>query len=362
LVIESVARDGEVLIRKLKGWNNDWGFALQILEADYLDEALNDPERNITMGVQMDQWGRPTRYHLFKSHPGSINRKAQRGEYQVFPWDEILHIYRIERPGQTRGVPWMHASMAHLHHLEKYEEAELVAARVGAAKMWFYVRPSDVFADIPGDAKDSDGTLLKDAEPGTGEQLPPGYDVRTFEPEHPNATFPDFVKSNLRGAAAGLGVSYNSLANDLESVNYSSYRAGSLEERDGWRTLQGWFVRSFCEPVFKEWLYWSMVKGAISLPVRKYEQFMAPTWRPRGWDWIDPEKDIEAARLAILSGFDTKTKIVAMRGEEFEDILEQRKEEAELEAEYGVETKLEKESQAGAGADAEKNKKSKEEV
>ena len=39
--IETVARDGEILVRKIRGASNPFGFAIQLIEADHLDEELN---------------------------------------------------------------------------------------------------------------------------------------------------------------------------------------------------------------------------------------------------------------------------------------------------------------------------------
>ena len=40
LVITSLARDGEVLLREIRGYKNKWGYALQVLSVDQLDETL----------------------------------------------------------------------------------------------------------------------------------------------------------------------------------------------------------------------------------------------------------------------------------------------------------------------------------
>jgi len=40
-VVETVARDGEILIRKVRGADNPFGYALQLIECDHLDEDLN---------------------------------------------------------------------------------------------------------------------------------------------------------------------------------------------------------------------------------------------------------------------------------------------------------------------------------
>jgi len=60
LHLESTARDGDFLIRRVRGWNNRWGYALQLLEADMLDHELNRtlPNGNvIRLGVERDTWG-----------------------------------------------------------------------------------------------------------------------------------------------------------------------------------------------------------------------------------------------------------------------------------------------------------------
>jgi len=41
---------------------------------------------------------------------------------------------------------------------------------------------------------------------------------------------------------------------DLEGVNYSSIRAGVLEDREIFKGLQDWFIRSLVMPVFDEWV------------------------------------------------------------------------------------------------------------
>ncbi|MBK7121299.1 MAG: phage portal protein [Comamonadaceae bacterium] len=73
------------------------------------------------------------------------------------------------------------------------------------------------------------------------------------------------MKTRLRSIASGMGVTYHGLANDLEGVNFSSIRSGTLEERDAWMVLQDWFAEAFLRPVFGEWLSWSLTKGAIRL-------------------------------------------------------------------------------------------------
>ncbi|MCX7794862.1 MAG: phage portal protein, partial [Thermodesulfovibrionales bacterium] len=139
LILRSVARDGEVLIRKIKGYDNPFGFALQILEADMLDEKLNEelPDGNrIVMGVEKNKFGKPIAYWLLERHPG--DKYYASNKHIRIPANEIIHLFIKERPTQTRGIPWAASAIMKLRMLGAYEEAEVVAARVSAAKMGFF--------------------------------------------------------------------------------------------------------------------------------------------------------------------------------------------------------------------------------
>jgi lambda family phage portal protein len=151
--------------------------------------------------------------------------------------------------------------------------------------------------------------------------------MRPYESQYPNAVIEPFTKAILRRIATGLDVAYNSLANDLEGVNYSSIRAGVLEEREQWMTMQNWFIDAFIEPVFDEWYARAMTAGAIvmpngsPLPLAKAEKFRAHEWQGKRWSWVDPLKDQEAAVLAVRSGFMSPQQVAAQQGLDLEDVI-----------------------------------------
>jgi lambda family phage portal protein len=149
------------------------------------------------------------------------------------------------------------------------------------------------------------------------------------------------VKGVLKGIASGLNVSYVSLASDLEGVTYSSIRQGSLDERDHWRVLQGWLIEHFHLPVFESWLLSALSAPAadsgINLPVDKFDKFNQPLFIPRGWQWVDPQKETDATLTAIDGGLTTLTKALAEKGDDLEEVLRERQAEQELAASLGVE-------------------------
>ena len=227
LAVRTLVRDGEVFIRIVKNRKYAHGMALQVIEPDYVDERKNETLRNgniVRMGVELDEWRRPVAYWLRQVNAETeLTTTMVTGEAVRIPAAEIIHVYDMERANQTRGVTWFAASIMRLKMLTGFEEASLVNARASAAKMGFF--KSELGNEFTGDTKDADGNTITYAQPGSFSQLPPGMDFIPYDPKYPSDQHEPFVKSILRGIASGLGCSYNTLANDLEGVNYSSIRS-----------------------------------------------------------------------------------------------------------------------------------------
>ncbi len=336
VALRAVARDGEVLVRKHRAPDLPFGFALELVDPDLLDEKTNRPRGNgkneIRMGVELDDRGRRVAYHIW-SRPETSVYSGERSLERV-PAEQVIHLYDQDRVAQTRGVTWFAPVMLPMRMLDGYIEAAVVGARIGASAMGWFTRKEGVEAGaLSGDSR---GNFEMDANPGTFNFAPDGYDLSSWAPENPSPDLPAFVKAILRQIAAGLGVSYNALANDLEGVNYSSMRSGLLIERESWRTLQEWWECSFLRPVFEEWMSQAFLTNELVLDTRDPRKFLDASFTARGWGWVDPTKEIAATVLAINNNLDTFTDALAEQGVSFEKVLERKKAELELAKEYGV--------------------------
>ena len=341
LFIETLARDGECLVKHVKTKDNPFNYSIQFIEADHLDEELTEVAGNnnkIRMGVECNPVGRPLAYHLFKNHPYDNDSYAVPGKkYTRIPADEIIHAYMQERPEMTRGVPWTATAMDKIHTLNGYRQAELTASRLAACKMGFYTSPGG--DGYVGEDYEDTYSPIMEAEPGTFEQLPSGMDFKSFEPNHPTSAFDAFEKAILRGISSGLNISYHSLANDLSSVNYSSIRAGSLEDRAQFGVIQEFVVAHFIEPIFREWLEMAMTTNQIPLPMTRFDKFAdSATFIPRSWSYVDPQKEIQANILGLKSGQVTMADIQSTYGRDVEELFEQHDREKKLAEQYGVST------------------------
>ena len=323
LVMIHVARDGEMFVRKVKN-KNKFGFSLQLIEPDHIDERLWIDKKDgnyIRMGIEFDAWGKPLKYYIKKDSEKSYTGNLNTSDYEIIPAKQIIHVHKPARIDQARSVSWLVQSMIRLKMLDGYEEAALINARVSAAKMGFFTSETDNANEYVGDSKDSDENIQMVVEPGKMEQLPPGIKFDSWTPEYPTAQHSEFIKKTLMGISSGLGVSYSSLSSDLEGVNYSSIRAGLVEEREQWKSLQNWFVDSFLTPVFESWLEMVLTKGVVQLPLENYDKFNAPHWMPKRWAWVDPLKDIAAIEKALNLNLKTRRRVMAEENADFEDTI-----------------------------------------
>lgn len=338
LVARTCARDGEVLVRMVRGDQ----FQLVIYDADFLDYNLNRTAGTngpaILQGVEVDASGRPTAYYLFKQPPNAVPSifgtpiaPPALNEYERVPASDILHIYKSDRPNQLRGATWMASVMIHLLMLNRYERAEMAAAELAAKKVGFYKTPTGDYLD---DEASSEGYGLPAAIGGVGfTELPAGTELAMLDPSHPVTAYSSYVQGVLRGIATGLGVTYHALSGDLTAVNFSSIRAGTLEERDNYRRHQQFFTAHLMRPIFENWLEHN--RARLGVP-QTADAETGVIFQPRGWTWVDPVKDLQAHQLAYDLGVTSLSDIAASQGRDLEEVFDQRQKEKELAASYGI--------------------------
>jgi lambda family phage portal protein len=326
LVLGTVATDGEAFVRKVSGFDNAFGFALELIDADRVDSTWNRAPsiglNEIAMGVEIDSWGRRVAFWVWTAHPTDYTTERRRVR---IPASEIVHIGRPDRTHATRFLPWSTPVMPLMNLLGRYWNSEIAAANWEADRLGFLV--SDVNTMDPSDGGESlvdPSTLDVQSDMAQFIGLPPGVKAEIPNLQHPSTAFDPFSKAMLRGIASGLGVAYHSLTGDVGAANYSSARVALLEERDNWRRLQGWFTRSFHDQIFGDWLNMAVLSGNLSIPVADPGRICAPRWYARGWEWIDPEKDANANKAAIGAGFTTLQRVCAEQGDDWEEILDQR--------------------------------------
>lgn len=342
VVLGGMPSDGEYLLEKIITDDRANPFSLRLMESDYLDDQFNGTAENgneVRMGVEVDQNHRRVAYHLWNSNPNdSFNFRRNSGRRRRVPASQIIHLGLSTRAEQTRFLPWMATAAFRLHMIGEYEKAETVAKRIEASKMGFLIPDESGPAAYTGE-QDGLGNVLSDVEPGALQQLPRGYKVETVDWQRPASNFAEFVKASLRGVASGLNVSYNDLANDMESVNFASGKLGLMYQREVFKALQGWFIEKLCQEVFASWLKTNLDFNTLaSLPAAKFNKFNAPVFKGRRWASIDPQKDVDADIRKLNSGLTSHTQICSEQNIDFPELCNQIKADRDILKALGITT------------------------
>lgn len=354
MIVDQVFGDGEVIIIQNIGKSEgEFGTSFQFIDTELLDVNINSKlaPYKVKMGVETNNRGAVIAYHFHSTDSMHSDFYSYGGRgYIRIPKQRVIHEFFTEYVGQLRGYPEAVAAMTRLRMLDGYEEAELVAARVGSASMGFIERGENGGGFDSGDEiiDDDDDTTVEEVEekeieiePGI-HYIDNGAKFHQFSSNHPTTAYKDYVKTVLRGIASGLGVDYNTLANDLEGVNFSSLRGGVLESRELWRCAQTWFVEHIFREIYERWLEAALLSNAIRLPrgdalrAADIDLLKEAEFQGRRWAWVDPLKDLQAAKLAVDEGFMSRSAVIRERGDDPEEVWQERQKEVELMKKYGV--------------------------
>jgi len=331
LAADNWARDGEAFFIIDRYAQNPYGVSLRAIRPDCCDELLNTGAMNgvaIVNGVEVDvrTWRRRAYYFdLARSDP-AVGAYMVKGRPRIrVPAEDVIHVYTAHDAQQLRGVSLSHAFLRKLKMLDEYNEAELVAAKDQACSLGYFHAPAGRETEIKDLGKsESRNRLEMTKEPGSRIVLPQGWEYKTETPSHPNAMQHAFKSSMLRDIASGGGVEYANFANDWSGVTYSSVRAGTIAERDYWRTCQNELAEKFLDRIFDAWLR-SFLKLAASgaYTMEDYGRLVHHSFRGRRWQWVDPMKDVNAAALAVKNGFQTAANVAADYGTDIDENIEE---------------------------------------
>jgi len=329
IAMSAVVSDGEILVRRrIRDPRLEAGLALpfqiELMEADYLNTNITaNGENMVVEGVEYGPTGAVEAYHLWSQHPGAVIRttafalKSTRVAAQ-----DIIHVRRTDRPGQTRGVSWFAPVMMTMGEISDYQEAQILKQRM-AALLAGVVIPDENAADV--NLKE-----IEDLAPGALVKLPAGNKVEWTNPPKVD-NYKEFMAEAMGMVAMGLGITRESLSGDLSGVNFSSARMGHMVmDRNVERWQQNVMIEQFCSGV-ERWLLdaWALMSG---LPKVEFTLDWTAPRRPL----IDPTREIPASIDAVDAGLTSMQRTQRQMGYDPEIIRRERVQDLEMDAAAGL--------------------------
>lgn len=306
-------------------------------------------------GVEVDSNGMVKAYHICSGYPQQMlledltwTRVPAYGSRTGLP--NVLHIMESERPESYRGVPYLANVIETLLQQRRYTESEILAAIVQSfftawiktetpqSEIPFNEVGAGDINGIPSENPQEEDTSYSENEyemgPGTVLHLAENEDVQFGNPNIPTAGFEIFTKTITKQIGAALELPYDVLVKEF-NASYSASRAALLEAWEAFRMRRGWFVDSFCQPVYELWLSEAVARGRVKAPGFFNDPAVRDAWCGARWigpvqGQLDPKKEVEAGILMTAHGFKTHEQVTReLGGGDWNDNIEQVKIERE---------------------------------
>lgn len=320
VAVETYWRDGEWFAMR-SGSPKLWPIQLDIraYEPDQvampywhvLDPTLED-------GKRVDNLGNAVEYWIYNHHPGDLNVghvNLLGGNW--YPADDVIHLYRADRPGQLRGFPRCAPALDWLAHMRRFSKATLSAAE--AAALWgvfikttsSQVTPAQMPADL----------MTIEFERNVMNFLPDGWEPQQLRADHPTTTNETFQRTELTYFARCANMPYSLAAGTSRDSNFSSAK---MDIKNTWepevRSEQEKLTRDVMAPIMRWWMEevaicTDMLDGAPPISEIEYQIVWPPL--PQS----DETEQATAAQTRIQSGLSTLPQEYIRNGEDPEASL-----------------------------------------
>lgn len=199
--------------------------AIKETEADQITTSIvrHDDDRNID-GVHIDDWGYPIKYERLKFHPYdsyahySAGTKGFKKDTEEIDAESMIHLFRCERPGQYRGVPWMVSALPLFALLRRYTLAVVMCAESAARHHGVIYSDHPTIDGVdPIDAMDA-----IELELGQFTTMPEGWKIGQLKAEQPTTVYEMFRNAILTEIARCVSMPKNKALNDSGGYNYAS--------------------------------------------------------------------------------------------------------------------------------------------
>ncbi len=335
LVLRKWIEDGEAFVHTIVDKSNPVvPLYLEMFEPESLDLGMTEnktTKNKVVMGVELDKRNnRPVGYWIKNADNKSVRYDA----------DSVFHFFKVMRPGQVRGFPWLHGVMEKMFQAEQYEDSELLACKIASCMSVFIERAKgmtetgDFMPETQGgsQATDGNGNPITHVQPGMIGSFPHGAGLHVVAPQKPGATFGMFTSHIQHKAASGIeyGLSFEALTRNTSSVSYASGRLGLQRDYQGFRQILRFMQRKFYTPFRNDWMDLAVISGAVEAPGyngitvmnRDATYYQRHEWIPPAWQYgVNPKDDVAASRDAIRAGISTLDVECGFLGRDWRTVL-----------------------------------------
>lgn len=308
---------------------------VRVIEADQVATPLvltYDRDARLVDGILFDEFDNPVSYYVLRRHPGSIMPYLGYGlgDYDVLPAGSIIHLFRVDRPGQTRGVPELTSALPLFALLRRYTLAVVSSAEQAAL-------PSGViYTDAAGEEQ-VDPMDSVELDRGTWMTMPAGWKIGQVKAEQPTTMYRDFKREVLNEIVRCLNMPFNIAAGNSSDYNYASGRLDHQMFHRFIRVDQARMTELVLDRIFRSWLdEAALIEGFLPQSARLIKTDLSHQWIWDGFEHVDPAKEATAQSTRLIANTTTLAAEFARSGLDWQTELRQRAREVAMMKQLGL--------------------------
>jgi len=293
-------------------------------------------QKSIVDGIEFDQFGNPAFYYVLKNHPGSVSVVFEQ-DYSIVDAGSMIHWFRADRPGQSRGVPEITPALPLFAQLRRYTLAVIAAAETAAdfAAVLYTDSPAN------GEAANLEPMDVVALEKRMATTLPDGWKLGQIEAHQPTTTYGEFKNQILNEIARCLNMPFNIAACNSSGYNYASGRLDHQTYYKSIRVDQADMALVILDRILQAWLDEAiLISDYLPLSWRTIMSRCRATpchqWFWDGTEHVDPAKEAKAQQMRLANHTTTLADEYAKQGKDWEVELRQRAREKQLMNELGI--------------------------
>ena len=310
---------------------------IRLVEADQVTTPdLSFFDANAVDGIVFDDVGNPSEYHILRGHPGDTRTGFLGLEYDRVAAEAVIHYFRADRPGQSRGVPDITPALPLFAQLRRFTLAVLGAAETAADFAGI------LYTDTPasGEAESVEPMDTIELEARSLLTMPGGWKMSQVQAEQPATTYAEFKREILNEIARCLNMPFNVAACNSSGYNYASGRLDHQTYFKSIRVDQDQLACAVLDRLLRAWLREAVLVSDL-LPLRVRTLIANGEALPHQWFWdgnehVDPAKEATAQQTRLASHTTSLASEYAKQGRDWESELRQRAKEVSLMKELGL--------------------------
>ncbi|MCE5280329.1 MAG: phage portal protein [Planctomycetaceae bacterium] len=322
------AQDGEsfAILSSNEGLDGPVKLDLRLIEADQVTAAMSQPVPGSVDGIMFDVYGNPSEYLVLKAHPGG-GTVSSGAECDRVAAASMIHWFRADRPGQSRGLPDILPALPLFAQLRRYTLA-VIAAAESAANIAIFMKTN---APAGGEAAEVEPMSEMEFSPNMAVFGPEGWEPSQIRAEQPTTTYDMFKREILNEIARCLNMPYNIAACNSSGYNYSS---GRLDHQTYYKSIR--VDQAHCEAVVLDHILSAWLAEAVKVFGLGDLSDTSHQWFWDGHEHVDPAKEATAQAQRLESNTTTLASEYAKQGKDWETELRQRAKEVAMMKELGL--------------------------